>query len=168
MSEYNNYSDNQQLAFAANMASKMGDIRTIINAIEAGWDINGRLNPDGDTMLTMSIMYGQTRLAIWLLDNGASANFSLRNGRTPLITAAGCGNIDVIRCLLTKGVQINHQMNNGATALMYAMAKGQVIAVRFLLAMGASSEIKDNDGWSVIDYARNIGFDEATIRALFQ
>lgn len=145
--------NNAQLWVTARCACITGEISIAEKAIKGGWDVNGRLNPDGDTMLTMSIRHGNTTLSIWLLDNGADPNCSLYNGRTPLITAAGCGDVSVIRHLLSRRVAIDQQMNNGATALMYAMAKRQMSAARCLISMGASSSLKDNDGWSALDYA---------------
>lgn len=140
-----------------------GDIDTVGQLIKQGTSINVELNPDGDTPLTKSIFSHQTNLAIWLIENGADVEKSLRNGRTPLITAAGCGDVRVVCALLAAGAQIDRQMNNGATALMYAVSKGFVNVARSLIEHGASKTLRDNDGWTIVDYARKSGFDVSVL-----
>ena len=136
-----------------------GDILVIKAALDRGADINGAMNQDGDTLLTRSIMSGQTELACWLLDNGADPERSLKNGRTPLITAAGCGNLRVVERLIDLGVNLDQQMGNGSTALMYAVSKNQLLVARRLVQAGASKEIRDADGWSINDFANRFGVD---------
>lgn len=139
-----------------------GDIAAVERLIKQGTSINVELNPDGDTPLTKSIFSRQTDLAVWLIANGADVESALHNGRTPLITAAGCGDMRVIDALLATGASINRQMNNGATALMYAVSKGFVDVARKLIQKGASTTLRDNDGWTVFDYARKSGVDVST------
>ena len=124
-----------------------GDLGTVQRLIQQGMNIDVELNSDGDTPLTKSIFNNQTHIALWLIDNGADIEKALKNGRTPLITAAGCGNVQVVDALLSAGVKIDRQMNNGATALMYAISKGLVNIAHLLVAHGASKTLKDNDGY---------------------
>lgn len=142
-------------------ACVMGDVTAVEQLIKQGTSINVELNPDGDTPLTKSIFSRQTDLAIWLISNGADVERSLHNGRTPLITAAGCGDLRAVDALLAAGARIDHQMNNGATALMYAASKGFVDVARELMQKGASTTLRDNDGWTVFDYARMSGINLA-------
>ncbi len=134
-----------------------GDITAVELLIKQGISINVELNPDGDTPLTKSIFSHQTDLAVWLIAKGADVERALRNGRTPLITAAGCGDMRVVDALLAAGASIDRQMNNGATALMYAVSKGFVDVASKLMQKGASTTLRDNDGWTVFDYARMSG-----------
>ena len=138
-----------------------GDISTVEHLVGQGVSINVELNQDGDTPLTKSIFNRQTNLAVWLIANGADVEKALRNGRTPLIAAAGCGDMRVVDALLAAGAIIDRQMNNGATALMYAASKGFVNVARKLIQKGASTALQDNDGWTVFDYARKSGINLA-------
>ena len=140
-------------------ACTAGDILVVKSELDRGASINIRLNPDGDTLLTKSIMCAQSELACWLLDHGADPELGLYNGRTPLMTAAGCGNLRVVEKLVDFGVHVNKQMNNGATALMYAVSKNQLLVARFLIRSGASRTLRDNEGWSIEDFARRSGVD---------
>ena len=140
-------------------ACMSGDILVVKAELDRGAWINSRLNPDGDTLLTTSIMHARTELACWLLDYGADPELGLYNGRTPLMTAAGCGNLRVVEKLVDFGVHVNKQMNNGATALMYAVSKNQLLVARFLIRSGASRTLRDNEGWSIEDFARRSGVD---------
>lgn len=138
-------------------ACERGDIAAVEQLTKQGTSINVELNPDGDTPLTKSIFSRQTNLAVWLIANGADVERALHNGRTPLITAAGCGDMRVVDALLAAGVHIDRQMNNGATALMYAVSKGFVDVASKLIQNGASITLRDNDGWTVFDYAKMSG-----------
>jgi len=148
-----------QLGGSAGMRSAcvMGNVTAVEQLIKQGTSINVELNPDGDTPLTKSIFSRQSDLAVWLISNGADVEKALRNGRTPLITAAGCGDMRVVDALLAAGASIDRQMNNGATALMYAVSKGFVDVASKLMQKGASTTLRDNDGWTVFDYARMSG-----------
>ena len=140
-------------------ACMFGDILVVKAELDRGAGINSRLNFDGDTLLTKSIMHARTELACWLLDRGADPELGLYNGRTPLMTAAGCGNLKVVEKLVYFGVDVNTQMKNGATALMYAVSKNQLHVARFLIRSGASRSLRDNEGWSIEDFARRSGVD---------
>lgn len=140
-------------------ACTAGDILVVKSELDRGASINIRLNPDGDTLLTKSIMCNQSELACWLLDHGADPELGLYNGRTPLMTAAGRGNLRVVKKLVGFGVDVNKQMNNGATALMYAVSKNQLPVAKFLICSGASRSLRDNEGWTIEDFARRSGVD---------
>ena len=148
---------------ALRSATVMGDVLGVDRIIRHGTDINCVLNPDGDTALTLSILAGQTEVAIWLIEHGADVEKGLTNGRTPLITAAGAGNLAVVTKLLQAGVHVDHPMRNCSTALMYAVAKGFDAVARVLVAAGASMDLHDDEGWGLADYARMSGLDIADL-----
>ena len=135
-------------------AAADNDIEAFKDLVFERRDIDFPINPDGDTVLTYSIMHGNTRMALTAVDIGADVNVALHNGRTSLMTAAGVGNIELISRLIGAGANIDWRRDNGGTALMYAAAKGQEQAARFLMDNGADRSMKDNDGWTVVDYAR--------------
>lgn len=149
----------EEVIFSLWSACASGDVLVVKAELDRGADINSRLNPDGDTLLTKSITCAQSELACWLLDHGADPELGLYNGRSPLITAAGCGNLRVVEKLVGFGVDVNKQMNNGATALMYAVSKNQLLVARFLIRSGASRTLRDNEGWTIEDFANHSGVD---------
>ena len=53
-----------------------------------------------------------------LIDAGLDVNTVGENGRTPLMTAAGSGNISIVKRLLNKGAKVNAQNGWGYTPLM--------------------------------------------------
>lgn len=144
-------------------ACASGDMAAVRRRLDYGFDVDSRLNKDGDTALTKSIMSGRQDLALKLLDWGANPELALFNGRTPLITAAGCGYRRVVEGLLDYGADINAQMCNGSTALMYAVGKNQIAVARLLISKGADLSLQDREGWTVWDYAAKFGVDMAEL-----
>merc|ERR1719356_684768 len=53
-----------------------------------------------------------------------------RRGRTPLIYAAACGSLDVIRCLVELGADLEARDERRRTALLAAAEAGHVEVVR--------------------------------------
>ena len=149
----------EEVVLRLRSACTIGDILVVKSELDRGANINSRLNSDGDTLLTKSIMCDQSELACWLLDHGADPELGLYNGRTPLMTASGCGDLKVVEKLVGFGVNVNKQMENGATALMYAVSKGELLVARFLIRSGASRSLRDNEGWFIEDFARHSGVD---------
>ena len=144
---------------AIRSAVVMGDIGGVERMIRHGTDINSVLNLDGDTPLTKSILSGQSDLAIWLIEHGADIERALKNGRTPLITAAGKGDRLVVDKLISVGANLDRTMDNGSSALMYAVAKGFLDIAKMLVAAGASTDLRDKEGWGIEDFARISGMD---------
>ena len=72
---------------------------------------------------------------------------AVKNGITPLISAAVVGDTEVVRYLLEEGVNVNQADNNGRTPLMLAAKKGHAETVALLLDQ-ASIKVNqaDNDG----------------------
>jgi len=67
-------------------------------------------------------------------------------GRTALINAAACNNIDLIKWLLEKGANINYQDRTGYSALHFAGQNKVVELAKFLLLNGADPNLKDKFG----------------------
>lgn len=97
------------------------------------------LNENGYTPLSLSILYLQFqnhhRILDSLINAGADINAPSACGKTPIIWAAGIGNIPAISKLLDKGADINY--NQAGTALMEAAAMGHSNTFQFLLDNGA-------------------------------
>lgn len=95
---------------------------------------------------------------------GADVNIPLHNGRTALMTAAGVGDVDMVRTLLAAGAKIDWQKSGGNTALMYAVSKHRGAAAQALLDAGADRGMKDDEGMDAGDYARSFA---PELRSLF-
>ena len=97
----------------------------------------------------------------YLLAQGADPNKDIRDGFSPLHTAASDGNYKGLEALLaTNNELVNVVDKNGWTVLHHAVAKttGGFYAVKkfamvnMLLANGAHVNIKDNNGFTPYDY----------------
>jgi ankyrin repeat protein len=82
-----------------------------------------------------------------LLEQGADPD-GFTNGVTPLMVAAGIGDIEILDRLVVADAQIDLKANNhdGLTALMMAIMNRHENVVHSLLASGASTSTKDNHG----------------------
>lgn len=70
---------------------------------------------------------------------------------TPLMKAAGKGDIEEIRKLLKEGTaDVNAKSGEyGMTALMLAAINGHIEAIRELLKAGADVNARDNGQWTI-------------------
>ena len=66
--------------------------------------------------------------------------------RTPLLTAAFHGHLQVCKLLFKNGAEINYQDENKFTALIYAANEGHFDIVKWLIENGADVHVKDNFG----------------------
>jgi ankyrin repeat protein len=95
---------------------------------------------------------------------GAGAHHGARPGtpvdRTPLMVAAQCNALGVLRVLCTwnLGVDKDESDNEGWTALIYAAAHGHRDAARILLQARAHANAADEDGWTPLAYAAQTGY----------
>ena len=64
-------------------------------------------------------------MAGWLLDHGADVNKADDAGETPLMTAAGSAEPDLVELLLSRGADVAAQCKTGCTALHLAVAQGE-------------------------------------------
>ena len=72
---------------------------------------------------------------------------------TPLMTAAGQGNISVVRSLLEHGADPNMRSIEGATALHFAVYEDHADIAVMLIEAGADYELCDNLGNCAVDLA---------------
>jgi uncharacterized protein len=63
---------------------------------------------------------GHEEIAIWLLENGADANYRYGPGYTPLLAAAANGHLEIVKDLLVHGADIHAKTNDGKTAVTIA------------------------------------------------
>ena len=62
-----------------------------------------------------------SKIAIFLIDNGADVNLTVNNGRSPLMTATTFNETNIVKKLINKGAIIDAQDNEGNTALIIGL-----------------------------------------------
>ena len=75
-----------------------------------------------------------------LVGAGADVNVQNKQGRTPLMSAAGRGMLDVSRVLLEGGADVNHKCNQSATPLGAAMRSMDPETISMLHRAGAIAQ----------------------------
>jgi uncharacterized protein len=78
-------------------------------------------------------------------------------GKTPLMVAAGAGQLEVVKFLVASRVSVNAKDVNGTTALMLAAQRGHKPVVELLLKKGADRKARRRDGALAVDLARKSG-----------
>ena len=85
----------------------------------------------------MRLPSGREEIAIWLLENGADANYRYGPGYTPLLTAAANGHLNIVKDLLVHGADIHAKANDGKTAVSIAEERKHPEVAEFLRSKGA-------------------------------
>ncbi len=92
----------------------------------------------GLTALDMTIVFGYTEAADYLLGLGADINYVGRDGKTPLASAISRGRPEIARLLIEKGADVNVPDKEGYPPVYWAVEKGQVNIVGMLLDKGVN------------------------------
>jgi ankyrin repeat protein len=117
--------------------------------------INTRDLATGDTALhIVADRDSDGRWLKFLIQNGANPNVLNKKGVTPLMIAAGKGNVDGVDALIKAGARVDEQDRLGETPLIAATHKRDVAMVKLLLANGADPDRTDNSGRSARDYVK--------------
>ena len=119
-------------------------LHTVQELIDAGADVNVT-NGYRNTPLHKACYYGQTAVALFLLEHGAEVTANIVN-ETPLHYAAAHRDPVITRLLLEKGADVNAQADNGDTPLHYACRNSRIETVRLLLEHGADVNARDRKG----------------------
>ena len=90
------------------------------------------------------------------LDAAASARSSV-TPNSPLVVAAGSGNLELVDQLLRSGISVEQTDARGRTALLVATLRGDVNMARRLLAAGARADAVDAAGDTPLAAARRQG-----------
>ena len=88
-----------------------------------------------------------------LLDKGASAITTAKDGWTALTIAAREGHETVVRLLLDNGASVDKPAKHGWTALILAAEENHEAVARLLLDSGASVDKADKDGRTALMHA---------------
>jgi len=119
------------------------------------------------TPLVAALAGGHFQTAKFLHDNGADPNVISRDKRTPLHSAAFCGDLKMVQMLLKYKADVNLQGTDGMTAL-HLVSRGTYMAspnhglslsniARLLLEHGADVNARDNDRFTPLHSATQYG-----------
>ncbi|KTD03251.1 ankyrin repeat domain-containing protein [Fluoribacter gormanii] len=75
-----------------------------------------------------------------------AAKVTDNDGNTPLMVAAGRGNLNIIEYLLEKGADLHQSNNHGESAVIFAVENGQLNTLKFLDEKGVDLTIVNNKG----------------------
>lgn len=134
------------------LAVQIGNLESVKEAVSSKADINVTFSTSrgGNPLHKMSIYeyvlweegafaYGQ--IADYLLERGADPNVFGPGDFSPLMNAAGAGDIPACEKYLQYGADVNLSNHRGWTALDEAAYRGETRAIRFLLDNGATPKL---------------------------
>lgn len=102
---------------------------------------------DGNTPLHMAAYKNQKAIVEYLLSRPGILKDPLdKRGLSPLLLAAGAGNLGCVESLLAAGCDLKIKGPDGSTALHRAAAQGQLAVVDKLLEAGADPKAADAKG----------------------
>jgi len=138
------------------------DINTLDSLLQTGIDINITEEDRGATVLLIASSFKDYEDVVsHLISKGADVNFKGKDGRTPLMWAAG-NSFESAKILLENGADINARGNDGMTAFIQSTfgilsKKVTTDVMDLLLENGAdvNSELtgKDASGWTALLFA---------------
>ena len=120
-------------------AALNGQSETVKALLLDGADVNAR-NHEGRTALLFAIVNLHTSTVQTLLEFGADVNVQATScGCTPLLLAAGSGDIGITRALLNSGADPETICRPGRTALVVAKERGYSAIVELLKRASAQA-----------------------------
>ena len=123
-------------------AARTGNAAIVQALIARGASVNAATTETRSTALMWAVDEPHPEIVRVLLDAGADPHVSTTNGFTPLLYAAGNGDIETARALIAVAVDVNETGTDDTHALPYAIVLGQDDFALFLLEQGA-----DPNGW---------------------
>jgi ankyrin repeat protein len=104
------------------IACEEGRLTSVQVLLKEGADVNAT-DPDyGGSCLHWASYYGHRRVAELLIEKGADVHARNKDGRTPLMLAAGRGQARTVKLLIAYGADVRAEGNDGKSALDWAQA----------------------------------------------
>ena len=138
------------------------DLNALDSLLDAGIDINATGEDRGATVLLIACSFKDyENVVLILISRGADVNFKGKDGRTPLMWAAG-NSIETTKILLENGANVKAKGDDGMTAFIQTTfgilsKKVDTEVMDLLLENGAdvNSELsgKDAAGWTALLFA---------------
>jgi ankyrin repeat protein len=131
-----------RLAIRSDDADKVAAILSS-NALAPGVVLDG----NSVTLLHLASQSGSREVADWLVVNGARVDaVTTAQGHTPLIVAAGCGHLEIVKLLLEHSAEIDHKDSAGLTPLLWAVHQDQAVVAEYLIRRGADINTSADNG----------------------
>ena len=123
-------------------------------------------SPDGFPPLGLACFFGQTEVALFLLECGADVRMASANTMRvqPIHAAAARRAAGLIQALIDKGADPNAKQQLGFTPLHAAAQNGDSASIDVLLSAGADRNLPSDEGKTATDYARQAGHDDIARR----
>lgn len=104
--------------------------------------------------LLKSVREGRSGDVVRLLMVGANVNARNTDLETPLMFAAGNGDVHIMNILFRNGANLDAEDGSGSTALLWAAVALSVGALQFLITKGANVNARDVDNFGAIHWVR--------------
>lgn len=137
-----------------------GDETAVRNFLRMGFSPN-TANSDGVPLLSLAVRRRNSSLVRLLIDEGARVNSVAEDrGTSPLMEAAGHGELPYVRLLLERGADLHQQSKTGQNALILAASEGHADVVEELVKYGPNLDVVDSLGMTALRYAKLFGYQE--------
>jgi ankyrin repeat protein len=136
-------------------ASAVGYTETVLKELDRDPALIGVHSTDGWTPLHLASFFGNTELALRLIERGAEVDARSTNAmkNTPLHAAAAGRKGQAVKLLLDEGADANARQEGGWTALHAAAQNGDRDIVEMLVAHGADIKARADNNQNALDLA---------------
>lgn len=140
-------------------AVALGDAGRAKSMLAADPQLLHSRSADGYPALGLSVFFGHSELARWLIEEGADVNAAAENAQrvAPAHAAAASCDRATMQLLLARGADPNARQQMDYTPLHGAASRGDVEMAKLLLSHGAQRDAKGSDGMTPADVARKYG-----------
>jgi len=144
----------------AYLAASYGHLDVLKALRSAGASLDIPSGSEQFTALAAAILTGNSKIAIYLIKNGANLQLKSEKGSTPAFLAAQKGDLAVMKAIAEAGGDLETQGPSSLTPVAFAAYFGHEAVVRFLIDQGVDLSVRDVDGNSALDLAEAQGFND--------
>ena len=119
------------------IAARTGHVQVVKALLAHGADVNTATTETKNTALMWAVAGGHADVVHALIGAHADVHASTAKGWTPLMMAAGRGDIGMANILMAAGVSINETGSEGTHVLPFSIVVGQAAFAQFLIEQGA-------------------------------